>query len=195
MYSRCILGVVSLLISTQFVIAQEIRFRQDSIFIFGGIFTKNPIGKSLLPLVPRYEDNFILGAAFQRKVYDLGPLVLGWEVGGAGRFGESGSGEVWGSGWFRFVAFSNGNIVITPGMGIGLSAVTNTIGIERQREIAANGNATLLGHLSPEIAVSFRNMPNMSLVYRIHHRSGLFGHLFKMNEGHNAQVIGIRWSF
>jgi len=122
--------------------------------------------------------------------------LLGGEVGVAGRFGTDSSAEIWGGLSIRTAPIPIGNIgFLTPGIVIGLSAVTNTIGEERIREITTGGNAALLGYIGPELAFTFREMPNLAIVYRLHHRSGGFGSLGGMREGHNAQVLGLRWQW
>jgi hypothetical protein len=75
----------------------------------------------------------------------------------------------------------------------GLSAVTNCVGIECQREMQHQGNAHLLFYFSPEVAFALPQFPNVDLVYQLHHRSGLFGTLGRMEEGTNANVLGIRY--
>jgi hypothetical protein len=177
--------------------AQQTYFGQDSIFVFGGIFTKDAIGKSLLPGVPSYEDNYIIGAAYQRHLYEVGlGIKLGAEVGFAGRFGDATTGEVWGGLSIRTPGFNLGSgVMLTPGIVIGLSGITDSMGQERIREISTGGDATVLGYLGPEVAFTFASIPNMALVYRVHHRSGLFGNINGMREGYNAQVLGVRWSF
>jgi hypothetical protein len=176
--------------------AQPVPYR-DSIFLFGGVFTTGVMGTSLIPGVPGYESNYILGGAYQRQFYELGfGFLLGGELGVAGRFGDRTSGEIWGGISIRTAPIPIGNVgFLTPGIVIGLSAVTSTIGEERIREITTGGNASLLGYLGPELAFTFRDMPNLAIVYRLHHRSGLFGAFGAMREGHNAQVLGLRWQW
>ena len=54
----------------------------------------------------------------------------------------------------------------------GLSFTTNSIGREREREIAYGGNARMLLYFGPELTFSFINNPDLEFVYRLHHRSG-----------------------
>ena len=197
MWIRVVLAAVALAIaSPQTASAQPVPYR-DSIFLFGGVFTTGVMGTSLIPLVPGYESNYILGGAYQRQFYELGfGFLLGGEVGVAGRFGTDSSAEIWGGLSIRTAPIPIGNIgFLAPGIVIGLSAVTNTIGEERIREITTGGNAALLGYIGPELAFTFREMPNLAIVYRLHHRSGGFGSLGGMREGHNAQVLGLRWQW
>lgn len=175
--------------------AADALFRKDSIFVFGGVYSSGNMGQSLNPFY-KHENAFILGAAYRREFADFGPyLVLGAEAGLGGRFGGAGSAEFWAGPTIRLRGIPIGSeISLSPGMIVGLSAVTSPLGIERQRELEHNGgNATLLFYLAPELALQFTKWPNAELVYRLHHRSGLYNALGKMQEGSNAHVLGLRW--
>lgn len=174
--------------------ASEVLFRKDSIFVFGGIHSTGNLGQSLDPF-DRHDDSYLLGAAFAQDLFPLGTyLVLGGEIGAAARFGNRGSAEFWGGPGVRLRPIPIGDaIAIAPAVVVGLSAVTRPNDIERQREIARNGNATLLFYLAPEIALSIKQWPNIEIVYRVHHRSGLLGTLGRLEEGSNAHVLGVRW--
>lgn len=78
---------------------------------------------------------------------------------------------------------------------LGLSGVTRTIGRERQREMDDHGNAHLLYYIAPEIGASLRSLPRLELVIRIPHRSGGDHTLGNMEEGYNADIVGVRYSF
>jgi hypothetical protein len=169
---------------------------KKSVFVFGGQFTTQGLVASLSPFAA-HESNYIVGGSYQR---DLQPLGNGWifggEIGLANRFGMGASGEVWAGLTFRNVGVVLLNTVrVAPGMTVGLSAITNPVGIEAQRERDRGGNARLLGYLGPELAIAFQQMPNLELVYRLHHRSGAGGTFGSMREGANANVFGIRYRF
>jgi len=174
--------------------AADALFRKDSIFMFGGVHSSGNMGQSLNPFY-KHEQSYILGAAFRREFADIGPyLVAGAEIGLGGRFGGMSSAEFWGGGTLRLRGIPLGSeVAIAPGVIVGLSAVTKPLDIERRREIEHDGNATLLFYLSPELALQFKRWPNTELVYRLHHRSGLYDTLGKMQEGSNAHVLGLRW--
>jgi hypothetical protein len=69
------------------------------------------------------------------------------------------------------------------------------VGIEAEREAAAQGNATLLGYLAPELAVSFVNFPNLEFVYRLQHRSGAGGTFGKLSDTANAMFSAFALDF
>jgi hypothetical protein len=104
--------------------------------------------------------------------------------------------EAWGGLNVRYTAFVFLNSMrIIPGITFGLSAITRPVGIEAEREAAAQGDARLLFYLGPELAVSFLNLPNLEFVYRLQHRSGANGALGKLSDTANANVFGIRFDF
>jgi len=169
--------------------------RTDSVLVFGGAFSKGNLGQSLNPFHP-HESNYLVGAAYGRDFVNLDwGFALAGEIGFAARFGDDrGSSEFWAGPALRHRGISIGNLlVLSPTLILGLSVVTAPIGIETDRESAHRGNASLLFRFSPELALRFNAWPNFELVYRIHHRSGLYGVLGDLKEGSNAHVIGLRW--
>jgi hypothetical protein len=167
----------------------------NGVLLFVGQFTTVDITKSLLPTAP-HESNYIAGGAYERDFFQKWGFALGTEIGVAERFGMGRSVEAWAGLNVRYTAFVFLNSVrVIPGLTFGLSAITRPVGIEAEREAAAQGDARLLGYLGPELAVSFLSFPNLEFVYRLQHRSGANGTLGKMWEGANANVFGVRFRF
>ena len=191
-----LIGVVLLQLATCWPSpAADVLFSKDSIFVFGGIYSAGNMGQSLNPFY-KHERSYIVGAAYRRDLFDIGPLfVFGAEAGIVGRFGGAASAEFWAGPSLRLRGIPLGrDLTLAPGIVAGLSAVTKPLDIERQRELEhTNGNATLLFYLAPELALQFAKWPNVELVYRLHHRSGLYDTLGRMQEGSNAHVLGLRW--
>lgn len=104
--------------------------------------------------------------------------------------------EVWSGDKVRWENFRLGDFAKLALAGtVGISVVTRPIGRERQREIDDHGNAHLLFYVAPELAISPNAHPEFELVVRIPHRSGAERILGNMDEGYNADVVGIRYSF
>ena len=173
----------------------EPTLRTDNVLFFGGVFSKGNLQESLTPFYP-HERNYLVGAAYAR---DFRPLIwgfnLGGEVGYAARFGDDrGSSEFWVGPVIRHRGFPIGNaFILAPALVLGLSAVTAPIGIESDREAKHNGSSSVLFRFSPELAFRPTASPNFELVYRIHHRSGLYGTIGGLKKGSNAHVFGLRW--
>jgi len=195
MFVRSIVIVLVLLSACWRSRADDALFRKDSMFMFGGIYSQGNMGQSLNPFY-KHERTYIIGGAYRREFGEIVPyFIAGLEGGVGGRFGGAASAEFWAGPSLRLRGLPLGkDVTLSPGFVAGLSAVTRPIDIERQRELEhANGNATLLFYLAPELALQFAKWPNAELVYRLHHRSGLYNALGKMQEGSNAHVLGLRW--
>jgi hypothetical protein len=189
--------------------------KEYSILVFGGRLSSTDIySTALLNLFrdsnTQQYDNFIVGVAFQRDIWRWRGFVIGAELGLADRFGKYKvccdnivrsssllhSGELWGG----VVLRHEGDLLfdavrIGAGLVGGLSAVTNSIGREREREITQDGNARFLFYLGAEFTLATPSLPDLELVVRLHHRSGASGVLGGMSEGYNASVYGVRWRF
>jgi hypothetical protein len=171
----------------------------NSVLIFGGQYTTEAMGQSLIPFSVNHENNYMVGGAYERDFFvptwSYGWL-LGGEIGIADRFGLGEGGELWGGLNIRNTGVVFFDFVrIAPGITVGLSGITKPVGIELQREIIDHGNAYFLGYLGPELAFSFQEFPNIELVYRLQHRSGADGFFGHMLEGANANTFGVRYRF
>lgn len=196
----------------------------NSVFIFGGRMSSTNIGSTALFNLALYGtrqagqrwDNSIFGAAYDRDMVGFGHgLVLGAEVGFADRTGNYAlccepivlsdrilqSYEFWGGPQIRYAGVLLFNAIRVGGaVTFGLSAATNSIGRELDRELTTGANPHLLYYLGPEFDFSTPSLPNVEVVVRLQHRSGCkaFGFLptlGNMQEGYNADVVGLRYRF
>jgi len=189
---------------------------KQSGFIFGGRMASTNLGSTFLfnldaPPLTKTWDNYIAGAAYQRDFIQLnGGLFIGGEIGLADRFGHYKiccdtivysssvlqSAELWAGMTFRHQGVTLFDAVrISPTFVFGLSAISAPIGQEGEHQIVHKGSAKLLFYLGFEGAFSLPSHPDTELVVRVHHRSGAYGTLGGLNEGNNANVIGIRQRF
>jgi hypothetical protein len=184
--------------------------------VFGGLMSTRSLLSTLTFNLQRQDvhpayDNYVDGLAYDHDFWRFGGVVgVGVEVGAADRFGHYAvccdikvyssqlvnSGEVWAGPRLSYegiVLFNQ--LWIGPSATMGLSAVTNSIGRERDRELTQHGDARLLFFFGPELAFSLRRHENIQLTLGVHHRSGanrLLGHL---DEGYNANTFGLRFGF
>ena len=179
-----------------------------SVLLFGGRSIEGHVWQpDSLPFVADYGGQAQIGTAFAYTPYHL-PLgfVAGGEVGASLRFdndtfGPSGtSGEVWVGPTLRHEGIPLGPVLIRPGFTFGLSAVTGSYGLERDREIEEGGDASLLYFMAPEISLALKAYPNIDFVYRAQHRSGgknifFLPALGDMGDTTNANTFGIRVHF
>lgn len=169
---------------------------RSAFFIFGGFYTGVSMGDSARVFKADYDYTAGIGLGYQRYGWSRGHFHFGGEVGVASRFGEGHSVEVWGGPTARYDGLVLARTLrVSPGITVGLSGVTNTMGVENERERSNDGDGSLLFYLGPEVAVSVAGRPNIELFYRLHHRSGAGGRLGGLKEGYNANVVGLRCRF
>ena len=170
----------------------------QAVFAFGGRYVNAYIENSLVPFVANYEDNFVLGGGYQQFVLEpLPQLRLGLELGVALRGGAGiVSGEAWGGAVARYDGFHLGeNLRVSPSITVGLSTITNPIGVEADRARTLNADPTLLFFMAPELSMATLDNPDTEYFIRLQHRSGAWGTLGGMSDGANAQVLGVRHHF
>ncbi|HEV7292712.1 MAG TPA: hypothetical protein VGN79_10365 [Devosia sp.] len=189
--------VVSAMSLTPVSAQEAVDQRDQAVFFFGGRFTDQYFEYSFAPFTVSYEDNYVVGAGYQEFFLgNRGGLMLGAELGVAGRFGDRTSTELWGG-----VVARADNLLATQDFGVsfslttGLSVASDTIGIESPRELESGGDTTLLFYLGPEVSVNVAQLPDTEFFWRIHHRSGAWKTLGGMQDGANATVLGVRWKF
>ena len=199
---------------TPFKLASQPNLKQ-SVFVFGGRTNSGNLGSTFVygagAPEPKFYDNYIVGGAYQRDFVQFSSgILVGAEVGLADRFGHYKiccdtvvysssvvhSAELWGGISFRHEGIALFDAVrISPGFVFGLSAISNPIGQEAERQIVHQGSAKLLFYLGFDLAFALANHPDTELVFRIQHRSGAHGTLGALKEGNNANVVGIRHRF
>ncbi|MFZ2030532.1 MAG: hypothetical protein WAU68_09510 [Vitreimonas sp.] len=117
------------------------------------------------------------------------------------RYGPAGTSV---EGWFgptiRHSGIPLGPLLFRPAVTVGLSAVSQSYGLERQREIEEGGDASVLYYAGLELGLALKSHPNIDLVYRLHHRSGAsqvsyLPEIGNIGDTMNAQTVGLRYHF
>ena len=83
----------------------------------------------------------------------------------------------------------------TFGLGGGLSWASDIPSIEINSKISNGDYSKLLNYIAVEATFALPKHPDWQLVYRLHHRSGVFGLLGADNAGNTAVQLGIRHYF
>jgi hypothetical protein len=193
----------------------------NSILVFAGRMSTTDIWSTMAYNLNKtgagpYYDNYIVGAAYDRDLFDLSHgFYFGAEVGIADRFGYYKvccdpvvmsnsivqSPEVWAGPEIRYAGVLLFDLVrIGGGVTFGLSVATHSIGNELGWKIANGSTANVLYYLGPELDFSTPSIRNLEFVLRIQHRSGgktvpLLPTLANFGEGYNANVAGVRYRF
>ena len=171
--------------------------QDQKIFVLGGRMGQSTMEGMLNPFTAEYEDTIILGGGYQYFLAEpIEDVKVGIETGAALR---TGSGETTGEVWGGVVGRYDGLVIqdsirISPSLTFGASAVTDTMGVEAEREAADGLPGDLLFYLSPEISVSTTEHPESEVFWRLHHRSGAWN-TFGGGGTANATTIGVRTSF
>lgn len=167
---------------------------RNSIAIFAGVFTTSFWARSFNINEVGYEPNYVVAiiSSHDFLVTDWG-LRIGHESGIAIRFGSEFSVETWRGVTISFGSELRNNSVVTPRLVLGLSSISNPIGVEALREAEVeNGDAARLVYLGSELARSLGAFPSVEVFYRLHHRSGAIGFWGNIAAGHNANGVGLR---
>jgi len=94
----------------------------------------------------------------------------------------------------RFVKFPwNKYLFTTVAFGEGLS-YANSVPFVETNDSTNKGKSNLLNFLSYEISIALPKCRRFSAVYRLHHRSGIFGLFNNVSGGSNVTAFGLRYS-
>lgn len=190
-------ALAAMLLAAPSATAQPMPSPDQRVFAFGGAFVSGNMDDALNPISAEYEGNRVLGVGYQYYFGALGAgFQLGSELGLALRVGDISSAEAWAGLVLRHDGIVLADAIrVSPSFTFGVSAVTDGIGVERDREAEHAGDSTLLFYLGPEISLSAAENPQLEVFWRLHHRSGAWGTLGGMGDTANANVVGVRWHF
>jgi hypothetical protein len=180
----------------------------NAVMFFAGAAADTPFSDLLYaPWQADWEDIGIVAASYSRKFGTLNALTdaptfgslgddlsLEGEAGLSARFGEESLGEVWTALYLRYAGFPWNDVIYTTIAGnIGLSMLSEKSHFEKERD----GNKTdqLLHYLAPEITLADPDMRNLELVFRLHHRSGVYGLFDGVDSGSTFLTGGLRVHF
>jgi len=167
------------------------------ILLFGGRLSKNAFGRTLNPFEPTNQtDIFVLGAAASKKLYVGSYFDVEAEVGAGYQFSSSYPGndspQVWAAAFLRYKYFPwNKFVYTTVAINTGLNYSFKKTAFESM-EGRIDGTSKLLHYLAPEITFALPERRDIELVFRLHHRSGIYGLLGCSSCGTNFVSIGIR---
>jgi hypothetical protein len=170
--------------------------------IYGGNYVEDGMGEVLvnnpqLPTSWRYADDHIIATAVSREV---GTILRRWhlepEVGIAQRFGQQDASEVWGAMFFRYKGFPWDKFVVTTAaVSLGLNYASKVTDVEESQANEGQSGSRLMHFFAPEITFASPRHPNVELLFRFHHRSGLFGVVGDSFGGAQYGTVGVRVRF
>ena len=118
------------------------------------------------------------------------------EVGIGQRFGSQSATELWGALFFRYHGFPWDDVVVTTvAVSTGLnwaSEVTPRRAGPGATTARAAAGCTIF---APELTFALPSHPNVELMFRLHHRSGVFGLVSDAWGGAQYATVGLRVRF
>ncbi len=193
------------------VIAPDISFHDPfapchgdcSVTLFGGhsaapMSMQDVLSNVTLPTEWDWGDSDIAGIYFSRPIMSYKDLfTIDTEIGIAKRFGAETETEYWTALYLRWRKFPWNHIVKTTiGASIGLNYATG-ISVYEKEKAATRGSegSKLLHFFSPELTLALPEQENVELVFRFHHRSGVWGTFNGVHGGSHFGTVGIRIKF
>lgn len=171
-----------------------------AVAIYGGNYVDNSMGQVLVtsPEVPftwDYREDHLIATSVSRDVAQLWRFRLEPEIGIGQRFGQQSATEVWGALFFRYRGFPwDDRLVTTIAFSTGLNWANRVTDIEQER--AKDGEGSNLMHFfSPEVTFALPRAPDVELLFRFHHRSGVFGLVSDAFGGAQYGTVGLRVRF
>ena len=172
-----------------------------AVAVYGGTYVENSMERILLtdpepPWTWDYRDDHILALTLSRQVATLGRgFTVEAEVGLGKRFGRQSETEVWGAAYLRYRSFPWDRFLVTSvAVSTGLNYASDISDVERNRARDDTGDR-LMHFFSPEITFALPEAPDREILFRLHHRSGVFGLVSDAWGGVQYGSIGIRYRF
>lgn len=172
-----------------------------AVAVYGGTYVENSMERILLtdpepPWTWDYRDDHILALTLSRQVATLGRgFTVEAEVGLGKRFGRQSETEVWGAAYLRYRGFPWDRFLVTSvAVSTGLNYASDISDVERNRARDDTGDR-LMHFFSPEITFALPEAPDREILFRLHHRSRVFGLVSDAWGGVQYGSIGIRYRF
>jgi hypothetical protein len=137
-----------------------------------------------------------VAAALSRR---LGRFGCCWnlepEVGIGQRSGAQDETEVWAAVFLRYSGFPWDHLVVTTAaISTGVNYATGISEVERERAQDDTGSRWM-HFFSPEITFALPRRPDVELLFRFHHRSGVYGLFNDAGGGSQYGTFGLRLRF
>jgi len=165
-----------------------------NVMVFGGRLSSEPMDQVLL-LSGDYEDTGFVGAAAGYEFYRNSLFSFEAEGGAGAMFGDSNGPQVWGALYARWHNFPwNETLKTSVAVSTGLNYTFKRMAYE-ERSAAPDPNRKLLHYFSPEVTFALPSAPDTELVFRMHHRSSVYGLFDCRRCGSDTPTVGLRHRF
>ena len=185
------------------------RGGDDSVMLFAGQASEtNFMDIMVMPWAIEMNDIGVIGASYAHRfgtvselVGDVLPghigdyLTVEAEGGTSFRFGDESLGEAWTALYLRYDNLPwNDTVYTTIGVNTGLSLLTDSSDFEAGRD-SEGRSSKFLHYMGPEITFADPDNKDLEFVFRLHHRSGVFGLFDDVVSGSTFLSTGIRIRF
>ena len=152
----------------------------------------------------RWRDTYLVAGTFSRRLVTFFNLVsIEPEIGVAKRFGQMQATEFWAALNLRWIWFPWNNYIKTSiGLADGMSFTTKIDPKERLlSDYRIEGNRLVFtssqwqNFFTPELALALPRYPEHELLFRFHHRSGIYGFIHDTFSGAQFFTVGYRTRF
>lgn len=171
-----------------------------AVSVYGGLYVEDSMEAVLVtnPRAPwswEFSDDYIIALAASRRVGRVLGLDLEPEIGVARRSGRQSDAEIWAALFLRYRGFPWDGIVTTSvAASTGLNYASGISEVERDRARDDQGSRWM-HFFSPEITLALPERPEVELLVRFHHRSGVYGLISEARGGAQYLTTGLRWRF
>ena len=174
-----------------------------AVSIFGGNYMQNSLGEVLCHLARAAlswnyaTDDHLVATAVSR---DGGAVLAHWtmepEIGIGQRFGTAERDRALGRPLLPLPRLSLGPPVLTTfAVSTGLNWASEVTDVEQEAGERRQGHASWMHYFAPELTFALPSHPNIELMLRMHHRSGVFGLVSDAWGGAQYATVGLRVRF
>ncbi|NOU07464.1 MAG: hypothetical protein HOO99_14915 [Hyphomicrobiaceae bacterium] len=140
------------------------------------------------------EEAFAGGAVSYNVIRFLRDFTLEAEIGAGRRFGI-GASEGWAAAYIRYDNFPWKHILRTTfAASVGVDYITK-LPLSEDNADPTRARSKFLHYFSPEVTFALPDSPQHEMVFRLHHRSGVFGLFNGVRGGADAFTVGYRYRF
>ena len=161
--------------------------------LHGGWMTLETLASTFAPPTDLRGEYGYMGIALDKNVIKVWKVAIDVEGQLLKHMGVDKHWELAGAALGRWTEFPwNQHVLTHISLGAGLSYATRAPSFEGIRHDSIEQT---LAYLQFEVAVSHPRYPNLALVYRLHHRSGMFGVFGDVHGASNALGFGAKYRF
>jgi hypothetical protein len=168
--------------------------------VYAGWYVENSMGEVLVtapeaPVTWEYQGNDrIVATAISRRTGRLWKFDVEPEIGIAQRYGRQSATEVWGAFFFRYHFPWQHPLLMSVAVSTGLNWASQVTDVEQERAKDDEGSQ-VMHFFAPEFTFALPSRPNVELLLRFHHRSGVFGLVSDAFGGAQYGTVGVRVRF